>query len=167
MKKTFILAFFMMFCSFAFAQNAGQNAYDWGEFEHSGYPNPSTIFAVINLDGELNNSSNFEIAPFCGDTLRGKAVRVDTYAEKDLFLISAYGYHGDIITFKLYDYGTETLYDNVSETVIYWNDGIVGSYEDSIELVFKSVAETKGVNMVAFKKQLIMQKVQLLLSSQM
>ena len=142
--RNFILSFLMMmFCSVAF----GQNAYDWGELNYHNYSNSQQVYAVVKLDGVLNNSQDFEIAPFCGDQLRGDAARPIYYGDKYgyMFTFSVFGNVGDVITFRLYDYATETLYDNVSITKITWTINPWGMMSSPKDIAFNSVAEVAGV----------------------
>ena len=152
MKKTFILTLFMMLCSLAFAQNAGQNSYDWGEFNYHDYPTTEHVFATLTLDGEAaGNIQNYEIAPFCGTELRGDAVKALNVNGKNVFWFSVYGGNTEepeTITFKLYDYATGTLFDNVSETTVTYgnNNGVnIGSYAEPIVINFNHVAEVADV----------------------
>ena len=152
MKKTFILTLFMMLCSLAFAQNAGQNSYDWGEFNYHNYPTTEHVFATLTLDGEAaGNIQNYEIAPFCGTELRGDAVKALDVNGKYVFWFSVYGGNAEepeTITFKLYDYATGTLFDNVSETTVTYgnNNGVnIGSYAEPIVINFNHVAEVADV----------------------
>ena len=152
MKKTFILTLFMMLCSLAFAQNAGQNSYDWGEFNYHNYPTTEHVFATLTLDGKAaENIQNYEIAPFCGTELRGDAVKALNVNDKNVFWFSVYGGNAEepeTITFKLYDYATGTLFDNVSETTVTYgnNNGVnIGSYAEPIVINFNHVAEVADV----------------------
>ena len=152
MKKTFILTLFMMLCSLAFAQNAGQNSYDWGEFNYHNYPTTEHVFATLTLDSvAAGNIQNYEIAPFCGTELRGDAVKALNVNGKYVFWFSVYGGNAEepeTITFKLYDYATGTLFDNVSETTVTYgnNNGVnIGSYAEPIVINFNHVAEVADV----------------------
>ena len=153
--KTFILSFLMMFCSVAFAQNAGQNSYDWGEFNYHNYPDSEQVLAVLKLDGEVVNGQNYEIAPFCGTELRGNAVKVTNLGNYGyLYVFSVHGELTETITFKLYDYETGTLFDNVSTTKVVLGDeeGPNGTYSAPIEIDFYNIAEVADVRFGSLAK---------------
>ena len=109
-KKTFILTFFMMFCSLVFGQNTG-----WGNVNPYDYPSSMTAVSYISIDGETQTNANLELGAFCGDEMRGKAslkkVGQDGN-ERHLAYITIYGNaDGETISFKLYDnsYGVEKV----------------------------------------------------------
>ena len=140
--RNFILSFLMMvFCSVAF----GQNSYDWGEFNFQNYANSEQVIAVLELDGESVNG-DFEIAPFCGTELRGNAVKAIEISGKKVYWFSVYGEAPETITFKLYDYATGTLFDNVSTTTVaFGDDEPNGSLNGPIKLGFNYVAKVADV----------------------
>ena len=154
--RNFILSFLMMmFCSVAFAQNAGQNSYDWGEFNYHNYPDSEQVLAVLKLDEEVVNGQNYEIAPFCGTELRGNAVKVTNLGNYGyLYVFSVHGEVTETITFKLYDYATGTLFDNVSTTEVVLGDkeGPNGTYSAPIEIDFYNIAEVAGVRFGSLAK---------------
>ena len=154
--RNFILSFLMMmFCSVAFAQNAGQNSYDWGEFNYHNYPDSEQVLAVLKLDEEVVNGQNYEIAPFCGTELRGNAVKVTNLGNYGyLYVFSVHGELTETITFKLYDYETGTLFDNVSTTKVVLGDeeGPNGTYSAPIEIDFYNIAEVAGVRFGSLAK---------------
>ena len=149
--RNFILSFLMMmFCSVAF----GQNSYDWGEFNYHNYPDSEQVLAILNLDGESVNGQNFEIAPFCGTELRGNAVKATNLGNYGyLYVFSVHGEGEETITFKLYDYATETLFDNVSTTKVVLGDREPnGTYSKPIKIDFYNIAEVAGVKFGSLAK---------------
>ena len=107
-KRTFILTFFMMFCSLAFGQNT-----DWGDVNPYDYENSMTVVSFINVNGGEQSGDNLEVGAFCGNEMRGKAsikkVQGPTWAFH-LAYITIYGNaDGETISFKLYDKNTQKV----------------------------------------------------------
>ena len=107
-KRTFILTFFMMFCSLAFGQNTG-----WGNVNPYDYEKSMTVVSFINVNESQQSGSNFEVGAFCGNEMRGKASikRVEQGgSERYLAYITIYGNaDGETISFKLYDKDTQKV----------------------------------------------------------
>ena len=106
-KRTFILTFFMMFCSLAFGQNTG-----WGDVNPYDYEKSMTVVSFININESTQSGSNFEVGAFCGDEMRGKASikKVQGQEVFHLAYITIYGNaDGETISFKLYDKNTQKV----------------------------------------------------------
>ena len=108
-KRTFILTFFMMFCSLAFGQNTG-----WGNVNPYDYEKSMTVVSFINVNESTQSGSNFEVGAFCGDEMRGKAsikeVVDNNNTQHHLAYITIYGNaDGETISFKLYNNETQKV----------------------------------------------------------
>ena len=108
-KRTFILTFFMMFCSLAFGQNTG-----WGNVNPYDYEKSMTVVSFINVNESTQSGSNFEVGAFCGNEMRGKAsikeVVDNNNIQHHLAYITIYGNaDGETISFKLYDKNTQKV----------------------------------------------------------
>ena len=145
MRKTFILMFLMMFCSFGFGQNHWNQGVDGNSF-----PDHLNVIATVHIDEELQGgqNSNLELAAFCGDELRGVATLV--YEEglgKSLAYLMLYGKEGDQITFRVYDGTSKKEYIDLN-VLDYKEDhdygyglkGKLGQIDSPYEVSFSAVA---------------------------
>ena len=95
MKKTFILAFFMMFCSMVFGQ-------DWGPVVDPGSSQSITIISSVTLDGDKVEGTNYVLGAFCGNELRGKGTFQNLVSTDNYFaMLLVHGNDGEEISFKL------------------------------------------------------------------
>ena len=102
-KKTYILTFLMMLCSFAF----GQATYHWEKPD--GWQHNMVIYGNVTINGIAPDSNlDLELGAFCGNELRGREKVSRINDNKELIV---YGAEGHAITFKLYDCTNNRMLD--------------------------------------------------------
>ena len=69
----------------------------------SQYNNSMNVVAAIRYNGIVQNSTDLELAAFCGDELRGN-MRIQYNANVYIAFITIYGDKSVQITFKVYDH---------------------------------------------------------------
>ncbi|MCQ2308280.1 MAG: leucine-rich repeat protein [Bacteroidales bacterium] len=111
-------------------------------------PNPSlyadnmSIIGIIQLDGEEQRTTDFEIGAFCGDELRGsqRPQYISGIIDRYMFFLTVYGQAMDQITFKLYDHSTNEELNLTSPAAItFAANGTIGSVGNPHAMNFTSV----------------------------
>ena len=107
----------------------------------SQYNNNMTVVAAIRYNGIVQNSTDLELAAFCGDELRGN-MRIQYNANADVY-IAVITIHGDKsvqITFKVYDHSIkEELSYASSTTVTFKSNEIIGTPSSPVFVDFEVI----------------------------
>ncbi len=95
------------------------------------------IVAVINLMGEIVNSTNYEVGAFVGDDCRGSIVPM-SIANKNIALLTINGNDNDLLHFRLLDKETGDMYiaDNSYK---YFTNDIIGTVDEPYVLYFNTL----------------------------
>ncbi|MBR4156144.1 MAG: choice-of-anchor J domain-containing protein [Bacteroidales bacterium] len=98
----------------AFVEGEGQEPVDPEQPEETAnhwtpdetvYPNNMTLTGLVEIDGEVQNTTSLEVGAFCGEELRGSyRLQYISALDKYLAFLVVYGNDSDEITFKLYDH---------------------------------------------------------------
>lgn len=140
MKRIFLsLVTILLFCGVISAQNLHWTYnLDWNNGQQ---PESSTsIQARVHLDGEELASNDYEIAAFVGDVcrisspLRNFSVMPDVYWA---WYNIPFQTSGETVTFKLYQYSTETEYLICTNTLVLGEE-VVGTIDDPYIIDFYS-----------------------------
>ena len=106
MKKNFIIAFFMMFCSLVYGQDS-----HWGIVNDNDFEDYMSLTSSVYLDGVQLAANNYEVGVFCNDELRGSnTLEFSSIAEEYRAIIDVFGTSGETYTFKLYDSNADVEY---------------------------------------------------------
>ena len=117
-KKLTILTFFIALCTLGFGQGM-----HWTQIHEM--DNSMSLAAVVKIGGELQASSDIELAAFKGDVCRGTVklthVQMPNHNIDGYFAyLSIDGAVGENFTFKLYDHNASEEY-SLSNTVLEFN----------------------------------------------
>ena len=138
-KRLTILTLFIALCVGAFAQTP-----DWGDYdssENNQYAGASVI-AVVKIDGTIQESTLLEVAPFSNGERRGEPQKLVKVPFNDYYVATIIVKGGSYIQFKLYDYRSHSMYQNLSmEGFAYTEQATLGDYMNPYELNFYSVAQ--------------------------
>ena len=138
-KRLTILTLFIALCVGAFAQTP-----DWGDYdssENNQYAGASVI-AVVKIDGTIQESTLLEVAPFSNGERRGEPQKLVKVPFNDYYVATMLVKGGSYIQFKLYDYRSHSMYQNLSmEGFAYTEQATLGDYMNPYELNFYSVAK--------------------------
>ena len=105
------------------------------------YANNMTLIATLEIDGEEQYDSNWEIGAFCNGELRGseRLQYVASPADRYECFLMIYGNSGDNITFRLYDHHSETESElTSSESISFEVNATVGDVVNPYAINFKS-----------------------------
>ena len=105
------------------------------------YANNMTLITILEIDGEEQYDSNWEIGAFCNGELRGseRLQYVGSPANRYECFLMIYGNSGDNITFRLYDHYTETESELTSnETISFEVNATIGDVVNPYAINFKS-----------------------------
>lgn len=95
------------------------------------------IVAVINLMGEIVNSTNYEVGAFVGDDCRGSIVPM-SIANKNIALLTINGNDNDLLSFRLLDKETGEMYIADNNYKYVTND-IIGTVNEPYVLYFNTL----------------------------
>ena len=129
-KRLTILTCLMLVCTFMFGQNQGP---DWGEYYGKPYENGSSMTFTVSvaIDGELQNHTDLEVAPYSDGKRYGNPVRL---TQAPAFLGGKYiaqlivnAPANSEIRFRMYDYRTNSMFEDYSQESFVFEAGIVGN----------------------------------------
>ena len=106
------------------------------------YPNKMVMMASLHINGQEQNSGNYEVAAFCDNELRGSArlQYVGYPIDRYLAFMTIYGNNGDELVFQLYDHDSSAESDLTHQGgLIFEKNTNVGSLEEPYVLNFGSV----------------------------
>lgn len=139
MKKTALIAFFLLSLTLAKAQTHWQAVDPPGS---SGLT--ATLSSIIVIDGEVQCSDQLEVGVFHGDECRGANLAsyvpvVDSY----IVYLSIFGIEDEEDSFRLYDHATGTEVDvTCGQIFVYHSDQNTGTIFEPFEIDFQSVLYT-------------------------
>ena len=111
---------------------------------YNAYPNNMTVLAVVELNGEELNSTNYELAAFANGECRGSVQMM--YVEpldRYMALLTIAGEEAAELHFGLYDAETGEEYLNADEVLGFEADAIVGNVDAPFVIRFRG---TTGVD---------------------
>ena len=132
-----ILTCFIALCSFAFGQ---QNHWTPNTTSELGFT--MSVIATVSINGTEQTSNDLEVGVFDGEIVRGSA-RLEWYniLNRSIVRLTIYGNTGDNMTLKLYDHGTETELNYVSNNIItFEGNGTLGSIKEPYQINFNTPA---------------------------
>ncbi|MBO5847798.1 MAG: choice-of-anchor J domain-containing protein, partial [Bacteroidales bacterium] len=107
------------------------------------YPNNMTLTGLVEIDGEVQNTTSLEVGAFCGDELRGSyRLQYIPALEKHLVFLVIYGNDNDEITFKLYDHdlGQELDYQMLPESAVSFEvNKVEGNADEPFVIAFQEI----------------------------
>ena len=109
--------------------------------DQSLYANNMTLIATLEIDGEEQYDSNWEIGAFCNGELRGseRLQYVANPADRYECFLMIYGNSGDNITFRLYDHNSEAESElTSSESISFEVNATIGDVVNPYTINFKS-----------------------------
>ena len=142
-RKLFLVTFLMLLYSTMFGQNNWKYTVN---SDNDSYATYFTINAVIQYDGEEQNSDKLELAAFYGDECRATAKTEIVFNDRNIVKLRVYGENGQSFTLKLYDHSTGKEYtDNY---VIRYEDGAIDDLEISYvaDMRYGSIANPAVIN---------------------
>ena len=128
-RKSFLTACFIMLCSLVYGQH-------W-EIDKPAPQHNMTAFVFVSICGEEQVRTDYEVASFNGDKVRGVTVGGDTYmidgVEHALYTLTILGDNKrDKITFKLYDPITGEIYHSLIDDFFFKQDAVIGETDEDI-----------------------------------
>ncbi len=107
------------------------------------YPNNMTLTGVVQIDGEVQNTTSLEVGAFCGEELRGSyRLQYISALDKYLVFLVIYGNDSDEITFKLYDHelGQELDCQMLPESAVNFEvNKVEGNADEPFVISFESL----------------------------
>ena len=134
-RKLTILTCFIALCSFAFGQ---QNHWTPNTTSELGFT--MSVIATVSINGTEQTSNDLEVGVFDEEIVRGSA-RLEWYniLDRSIVRLTIYGNTGDNMTLKLYDHGTGTELNYVSNNIIeFEGNGTLGSAKEPYQINFSS-----------------------------
>ena len=105
---------------------------------HNQFSDNMNIIGVLEINGVEQAMDVFEVGVFCGDECRGSEML--TYysgVDRHMLFMTLYGQSGDVMSFRLYDHGSQRELDLMPpETIQFVSNDILGSIPDPFVISF-------------------------------
>ena len=123
--------------------NLGPHTENYWTPDETVYPNNMTLTGLVEIDGEVQNTTSLEVGAFCGDELRGSyRLQYIPALEKHLVFLVIYGNDNDEITFKLYDHdlGQELDYQMLPGSAVNFEvNKVEGNADEPFVIAFQEI----------------------------
>lgn len=133
MKRSIIFLFVLLSSGWLYANH-------WTP-EDAQFEDNMTLTGVIVINGEEQQSADYEVGAFCGDECRGSVL--PTYfspTQRYIIQLTIFGEMGDLLTFKIYDHSQGVELDVESPEAVTFNGDSYGSLGNPYVLHFTSTA---------------------------
>ena len=105
---------------------------------HNQFSDNMNIIGVLEINGVEQAIDVFEIGVFCGDECRGsEMLAYYSGVDRHMLFMTLYGQSGDVMSFRLYDHGSQRELELVPpETIQFVSNEILGSIAEPYPISF-------------------------------